>query len=218
MTRNTRMMGIASTFVLLAAGSLLLAGPKDKHHKGEDKAATAGAKVGEKAPDFALKDTDGKEVRLSDYTKQGKIVVLEWFNPGCPFIKLHHEKQTTVADLYKDFKGKNVVILAINSTNSSHADFGKDAQAKKNWKIEYPILLDSDGHVGHLYGAKTTPHMFVIDKSGTLAYAGAMDNDPRNEKKGAEKVNYVRAALGDLIAGKKVATAETKSYGCGVKY
>lgn len=211
---------MAVAFVMLATGtSLLLAGPSDKDKdKREDSKATDPPKVGSLAPDFTLKDTEGKEHRISDYTKLGKIVVLEWFNPGCPFIKLHHEKQTTIADLYKDFKDKNVVIFAVNSTNSSHPDFGKDAQAKKNWKIEYSILLDTDGRVGHLYGAKTTPHMFVIDKSGALAYIGAMDNDPRNEKTGSDKQNYVRAALNDLTAGKKVATAETKPYGCSVKY
>lgn len=217
--RHTSLLGIAGGFVLLLAGtSLLVAAPKAPQKGEKDKAADTAAKVGEKAPDFTLKDTDGKEHRLSDYTKDGKIVVLEWFNPGCPFIQLHHEKQTTFVDLYKDFKDKNVVVLAVNSTNSGNRDFGKDAEAKKKWKIDYPILLDTNGKVGHMYGAKTTPHTFVIDKKGMQAYSGAIDNDPRNQKTGEDKVNYVRAALADLKAGKKVAKSDTKPYGCSVKY
>lgn len=205
----------------LAAASLVLAGPQDHQQGHEDKGhgdkdMHASAKIGEQAPDFALKDTDGKEHKLSDY--KGKIVVLEWFNPGCPFIKLHHEKQSTFADLYKDYHGKDVVILAINSTNADHADYGKDAQAKKDWKIEYPILSDANGKVGHAYGAKTTPHVFVIDKDGKLAYSGAIDNDARMQKQGDDKVNYVRNALDELLAGKAVSKAETRPYGCSVKY
>jgi len=213
------LMALTGVAAIAVAGvGLLMAGPRDSKSKKSEQASAAALKIGDKAPEFTLKDTDGKEHKLSDYTKQGKIVVLEWFNSGCPFIKLHHEKQTTVADLYKDFKDKNVVFIAINSTNSGHPDFGKDADAKTKWKMEFAILGDSDGKVGHAYGAKTTPHMFVIDKHGMLAYQGAMDNDPRMEKKGAEKVNYVRAALNDLTAGKKVATPEIKPYGCSVKY
>lgn len=213
--------GILAAGVMLAATTLALAGPKTRHHgknaSGSD-ASTATAKVGEKAPEFSLKDTEGKTHKLSDFTKQGKTVVLEWFNPECPFIKLHHEKQTTMADLNKSFKDKNVVILSINSTNSGNPNFGKDAAAKKNWKIDWPILIDADGKVGHLYGAKTTPHMFVIDKDGKLRYAGAMDNDRDNSKKGKDKENYVRAALDSILAGKPVAQAETAPYGCSVKY
>lgn len=213
------LMAITGVTTIAVAGvGLLMAGPRDSKGKKSEQASAAALKIGDKAPEFTLKDTDGKEHKLSDYTKKGKIVVIEWFNSGCPFIKLHHEKQTTVADLYKDFKDKNVAFLAINSTNSGHPDFGKDADAKTKWKIDFPILVDSDGKVGRTYGAKTTPHMFVIDKNGMLAYQGAMDNDPRMEKKDAEKVNYVRAALNDLTAGKKVATPETKPYGCSVKY
>jgi peroxiredoxin len=173
-------------------------------------------KVGDKAPEFALADTDGKEHKLSDYT--GKTVILHWFNPGCPFIKLHYEKQTTMVDMWKDYQDKDVVILAVNSTHSGHPDFGKDAEAKSGWKIAFPILADADGKVGMMYGAKTTPHMFVIDKTGVIRYAGAIDNDPRNEKSGEEKINYVRNAVDALLAGSEVEKTEVKPYGCGVKY
>ncbi len=213
--------GILAAAVTLTGTSFALAGPKGKghgKHMGGSSMSAGAAKVGDKAPDFTLKDTAGQTHKLSDYTRQGKTVVLEWFNPDCPFVKLHHEKQTTVADLYKSFNSKNVVILSINSTNSGNASFGKDAAAKKNWKIEWPILIDADGKVGHLYGAMTTPHMFVIDKDGKLRYSGAMDNDKENTKKGKDKVNYVREALDSILAGKTVAHAETKPYGCSVKY
>lgn len=185
---------------------------------GDDSKDAKVAKIGTQAPDFTLKDTDGKEHKLSDYTKQGKIVVLEWFNPSCPFILLHHEKQTTMNDMYKAYKDKNVVILAINSTHSGHPSYGKDAEAKKNFKIEFPILIDAEGKVGALYGAKTTPHMFVIDKGGALRYSGAMDNDERGKLTGSDKVNFVRNAVDALLAGKTVVESETKPYGCSVKY
>lgn len=223
--RNYGLMGITGLAVVAVASvGLLVAAPRHgKPKKGKDKSHPT-LKIGAKAPDFTLKDTQGKEHKLSDYTKEGKIVVLEWFNPGCPFIKSHHGKQHTMAHLYKEFKDKNVVFMAINSTNPDHPDYGKDAEAKKQWKIEYPILSDADGKVGHAYGAKTTPHMFVINKDGKLAYTGAMDNDPRNRKtedaKKPEnrKINYVRAALDELVAGKKVTKSTTRPYGCGVKY
>jgi peroxiredoxin len=217
---KSKLVAVLAGGLFLVGSGLALAGPKDKpgpgkkHDRGA--AAPAMAKIGEMAPDFTLKDTDGKEVRLSDYA--GKVVVLTWFNSECPFVKLHYEKQTTVVDIYNSYKGKNVAVLAINSTNPKNPNYGKDADAKRNWKIDFPILIDSDGKVGRAYGAKTTPHCFVIDKNGMLAYAGAIDNDPKNEKAGSQKENYVREAIDSLLAGKKVAMAETKPYGCSVKY
>lgn len=215
-----RLYSFVTACIVLAGATLAFAGPQKSgaHHKNNDAPAIGAVKIGSPAPDFSLKDSDGTMHKLSDYTKQGKIVVLEWFNPECPFIKLHFEKQTTMVDMYNHYKNKNVVVLAIDSTNSGNPNFGKDGAAKKNWKIDFPILVDADGKVGKMYGAKTTPHMFVIDKHGNLAYQGAIDNDPKNEKTAKEKHNYVRAALDQLIAGKKVSEPETKSYGCSVKY
>lgn len=215
MKRWTRTYPVIAIALLAAAAYVLVPGTAWAGDEGKE-AKTA--KVGSAAPDFTLKDTDGKEHKLSEYLKQGKTVVLEWFNPGCPFILLHHEKQTTMNDMYTAYKDKNVVFLAINSTHSGHPNYGKDAEAKKKFKMEYPILIDAEGTVGRMYGAKTTPHMFVIDKGGTLRYAGAMDNDERGKKTGSEKVNYVRNALDALLAGKTVAEPETKPYGCSVKY
>jgi len=172
----------------------------------------AQAKVGAPAPDFTLKDQDGKDVKLADL--KGKVVVLEWFNDGCPFVVRHYESKTfsTLHDKYKD---KDVVHLAINSTSGTNAEHNKkfaEAQA-----LGYQILDDSGGQVGKSYGAKTTPHMFIIDKEGKLVYAGGIDNDPNGDKTDG-KVNYVEKALEEILAGESVSEPETKPYGCGVKY
>ena len=167
------------------------------------------AAVGQKAPDFSLKDQSGKTHRLSDYA--GKIVVLEWTNPGCPYVKRHYEAKT-MTDLANRYAGRNVVWLAVSTNGNTQAN---DAFTSQHG-ISYPILQDS-GDVAKAYGAKTTPHMFIIDAKGNLAYAGGIDNDPEGDK-GAGRVNYVRKALDELLAGGTVSTPETKSYGCGVKY
>jgi peroxiredoxin len=171
------------------------------------------AQIGKPAPDFALKDLDGKEHKLSDL--KGKIVVLEWINHECPVIKRCH-KSGIMSDQVKKFKGKPVTWLAIDSSS-----FCKDkADTIREWakesKIDYPYLLDEAGKVGHFYGAKTTPHMFVIDAKGALAYAGAIDNDPFGQSQ--DKRNYVEEAVTALLNGSTVATTTTKPYGCGVKY
>lgn len=186
--------------------------------KAEKKAEkhTATAQVGSAAPDFTLVDVDGKEHKLSSYA--GKIVVLEWFNPDCPFVKKHHDKNKTFANLYSTYKGKDVVFLAINSGAAGKEGAGKErnVKAKTDYKIEYPILLDENGTVGREYGAKTTPHMYVIDKTGILAYAGAIDDNESASTVG--QTNYVAKALDEILAGKPVTTKTTKAYGCSVKY
>ena len=191
---------------------------KDGHkHDGEKKAAAGdGAVIGQPAPAFKLTGVDGKEVSLSAY--KGKIVVLEWFNPECPYIVKHHKINMTFNDMAKKYAGKDVVMLAINSNADGKPGSGKDLNAKaaKDFKIEYPILLDPKGEVGKAYGAKTTPHCFVIAKDGTLAYAGAIDDDKSAETAG--KTNYVVKAVDELLAGSSVSTATTKPYGCSVKY
>lgn len=184
-----------------------------KDGKKEDKAAAP--KIGEQAPAFTLTGIDGKEVKLEDY--KGKIVVLEWFNPECPAIVQHHKSATTFNDLYKDFKDKDVVFLAINSGAAGMQGNGKELNKKMagEYKMEYPVLLDEAGTVGKAYGAKTTPHCFIIDKDGNLAYNGAVDNGSFG--KNGDK-NYVREALNQLTKGETVTTSETKPYGCSVKY
>ena len=180
-------------------------------------AAPAAIEIGAPAPDFTLKDTEGKEHRLSEYVAQGKTVVLEWFNPDCPFVKKHHEKNRTMVETYDAFKGKNVVWLAINSGAAGKQGYGLEhnREAKQKYGMEYPVLLDEDGTAGRAYGAKTTPHMFVISK-GNVVYAGAIDDNPTPATLGT--TNYVAKALDAVVAGKPVEVAQTKSYGCSVKY
>lgn len=176
----------------------------------------AKAKIGEKAPNFTLTDTDGKQHSLSDF--QGKVVVLEWFNPGCPFVVKHHEKNKTMADLAKEFAAKDVVWVAINSGAPGKQGHGLELnkEFKAKWGINYPLLLDEPGEVGRMYGARTTPQMYIIDKDGVLRYNGAIDNDPSAGTLGT--INYVRQALNEVIAGETVTTPETRPYGCSVKY
>jgi len=165
------------------------------------------------APDFTLPNYDGKNISLSDY--KGKIVVLEWFNYECPFSKYHHETVRTMAQLAEKYKDKNVVWLAVNSTG--HASAEKNREFADQFKTPYPILGDFDGTVGHLYDAKTTPHMFIIDAKGNLVYNGAIDNAPLGKPKD-NLISYVDNALTELTSGKSVTTAKTDSYGCTVKY
>ncbi|MEZ4241137.1 MAG: thioredoxin family protein [Myxococcota bacterium] len=174
------------------------------------------AAIGQPAPDFALKDLDGKEHRLSSL--KGKTVVLEWFNPGCPYVKYAHG-EGALAKTPGEALEQGVVWLAINSGAPGKQGHGVAAnkQAAASWSMAYPVLLDEDGAVGRAYDAKTTPHVYVVDAEGVLVYRGALDNRPLGEG-GGEVVNYVAKALGDLAAGKPVATPETKPYGCSVKY
>jgi peroxiredoxin len=167
-----------------------------------------------KAPDFALKNYDGKEVKLSDY--KGKIVVLEWFNYECPFVKYHYEKASTMKDLAAKYKDRNVVWLAINST--AHQETARNKEYAEKNKILYPILDDRSGEVGKAYHATNTPHIFIIDHNGNIAYNGAIDNAPLGRVPEDEKlVNYVDLALEELTP-KKVTIAKTRPYGCTVKY
>ena len=168
-----------------------------------------------KAPDFKLKNHDGKEVKLADY--KGKIIVLEWINQECPFVKYHYEKKSTMKELAAKYKDKKVVWLAIDSTNHQKPE-NNSKYAKKN-KILHPILDDRPGKVGKAYKAKNTPHMFIIDKNGNIAYNGAIDNAPLGKvPKDKVLVNYVDEALEELTSGKAVSIAKTKPYGCTVKY
>jgi len=182
--------------------------------------AWAMAVVGQRAPDFTATDDAGKTVKLSDY--KGKIVVLEWTSNECPFVKKHYDSGN-MQKLQKQAKADGVVWFAVDSSGAKNPGY-MDAAAAQDWLKSHnaaptDLLIDESGAVGHLYGAKTTPHMFVIDKVGNVAYAGAIDSvaspDPHDI---AGATNYVQAALAAVEAGKPVAVAETKSYGCGVKY
>lgn len=178
------------------------------------------ATVGEVAPAFTATAADGATVKLEDF--KGKIVVLEWFNKECPFVRKHYDGKN-MQNLQKELTAKDVVWLTVNSSaegKQGHetADTAKETIAKEGAAPTH-FLLDADGTVGKLYDAKTTPHMFVIDKDGKLAYAGAIDDKASAYVSDIEgSKNYVRAAVDSLMKGEAVAEASTKAYGCGVKY
>ena len=171
----------------------------------------ATAALGAAAPAFNLSDGNGKTVNSADF--RGKVVVLEWFNPGCPFCQ-RHLKDGTMKNLAAKYREQGVVWLAVNSVANSTNEMNARVAAEN--ALEYPILNDSAGRVGRAYGAKTTPDMFIIDRSGALVYSGAIDDDPNGGN--SIKTNYVSKALDEVLAGKSVSMPQTKSYGCGVKY
>ena len=157
-----------------------------------------------------------------DHVEDGKIVVLEWWNPKCPFVVKHHEKMTTMADLAEQFEDE-VVWVKINSTNTSHRAYGVDKDYVGKWNLgETTVLMDADGTVGKMYGARTTPHMYIIDTEGVLRYNGAIDSErgagAYSEDQKSKVTNYVEQALKQIIAGETVTRAETRPYGCSVKY
>ena len=182
--------------------------------------ASAAVEPGEEAPDFSLTDSKGTPHKLSDF--RGKLVVLEWLNHDCPFVKKHYGGGN-MQNLQKEYTAKGVVWLSIISSapgKQGHRT-GPQADADTKDKNANPtaVLLDPAGEVGQKYEAKTTPHMFVIDKEGKVIYAGAIDSirsaDPADT---ARSENYVRQALDAALAGKAVPNPSTKPYGCGVKY
>jgi len=183
-------------------------------------AAFADAEIGKTAPAFTLKDTQGKSHSLADY--KGKTVVLEWLNFDCPFVKKHYGSGN-MQKLQADATGKGTIWLSIVSSAKGKEGYfepkAMEARQKKEKGKQTAILYDSDGKVGKAFGAKNTPHMFVVDKDGNVAYRGAIDDqDSADAEDVATAKNYVSAAVEDLRANRKVATADTKPYGCGVKY
>jgi peroxiredoxin len=178
-------------------------------------AAPAEAKA---APAFALTDLDGKTHNLADYA--GKVVVLEWFNPGCPFVVSAHG-EGPLTDMAAQWGDEEVVWLAVNSGAPGKQGHGVDANRKAatDWNMSHPILLDESGEVGRAYGAKTTPQMVVIGPDGSIAYEGALDNAPMGEVKGGgEHVPYTGNALVQTIDGQPAKPDQTAPWGCSVKY
>ena len=208
---KTRNLFAAAVGALAIAGASMvaIAGPEHNH------AAAATASVGHAAPNFTLTDTDGKTHTLADL--KGKTVVLEWFNPGCPFVVRHYQAKTS-ENTFNEFKDQGVVWIAINSgaPGMEGAGLEMSKKMKAEWAIPFPVAIDESGEVGHLFGAKTTPHMFVINKDGVITYAGAIDSDPTG--KATDVTNYVANALRQTLAGETVTEASTKPYGCSVKY
>jgi peroxiredoxin len=193
---------VATTLALAAAGAL------------------ASAVVGQPAPAFSAVDTAGKTVSLADF--KGRHVVLEWVNPGCPFVQKHYGAGNMQAT-QKEATAGGVAWLAVNSTAEGASDYRKPADMAA-WMQQHKAaatatLMDVDGKVGRAYGARTTPHMYVIDPKGVLVYAGAIDSKPTaNPADIPGATNHVKAALAETLAGKPVTVASTRPYGCSIKY
>jgi peroxiredoxin len=182
--------------------------------------AMAAASVGQAAPSFESPDLSGRVVRLSDF--KGKSVVLEWFNPQCPFVRKHYDSKNMQA-LQARATSQGLVWLAVVSTHPGHPDYQSAAQLQQTvqqWGAKpSATLMDPDGHLGKLYGARTTPHLFIIDPTGRMIYNGAID-DIRSANVDDVKIarNFVSAAPDDIKAGRPITTAQTQPYGCSVKY
>ena len=179
----------------------------------------AAVKNGQQAPGFTLTDLSGESVSLSDFS--GKTVVLEWINTGCPFVQKFYREQD-MPRFQKQAAEKGVVWISINSTKAGHPQY-MDASASSSWAQSHGHsalwLLDAEGEVGKAYGARTTPHMFVIDASGKVVYQGAIDSKADTRPASiSEATNYVMNALTSLEEGTDIEVPQTKPYGCGIKY
>ncbi len=178
------------------------------------------AELDKKAPDFQLTDSNGKTHKLSDVT--GKYVVLEWINFDCPFVVKHY-KSENMQKLQKEYTAKGVIWLSICSSNEGKQGFFKSEEINKrigdNKAKMTAYLIDTDGKVGKMYGAKVTPHIYIIDKEGKLVYQGAIDNIKSTDVDDIPKAtNYVSEVFNALFAGKPIPTKTTAPYGCSVKY
>jgi peroxiredoxin len=176
--------------------------------------------VGSNAPEFSLPDANGKTHSLSEY--KGKYVVLEWFNPECPFVKKHYGS-SNMQKLQQEYTGKGVVWLTIDSNAPGTEGNITAEQAQKitsGWNThQTALLLDPDGKAGRAYGAKNTPNMVVINPDGKIVYEGAIDSKATpNPNDIPNSTNYVKAALDESLSGKPISNAQTKPYGCSVKY
>ena len=183
-------------------------------------AGATSATVGEPAPAFSATDTAGRTVSLADF--KGRHVVLEWVNPGCPYVRKHYDAQNMQAT-QKGATGQGVVWLAVNSTAADHGDYLSPPQMAAWMNAQgaaaTATLMDEDGKLGRAYGARTTPHMYIVDPQGRLVYAGAIDSKPSARAADiATAVNHVNVALAESLAGKAVSTPATRAYGCTIKY
>jgi peroxiredoxin len=182
--------------------------------------AAAAPRAGDPAPDFTATDSNGTTHNLSQY--KGKFVVLEWTNSGCPFTKKHYASGN-MQNLQKQWTRKGVVWLTVLSSAPGKEGYKtpeeENAYVREKGAAPTAVLMDANGSLGHLYGAKTTPHMFVIDPKGNIVYNGAIDDRPTTDRGDIDGArNYVSAALSEAISGKAVSTASTEAYGCSVKY
>ena len=177
------------------------------------------ATVGQAAPDFSAADTDGKTRKLSDY--KSKLVVLEWTNPGCPFVQKHYSGNMQA--LQKEFTAKGVVWLSLNSTETGSGDYLAPVKLA-GWMREKQssataMLMDESGKIGQLYGAKTTPHMYIVSPQGRLVYAGAIDSIASAQVDDIKTAtNHVRQGLNEALSGKAITLPSSRAYGCSIKY
>jgi peroxiredoxin len=183
-------------------------------------AAQAAPAVGQPAPEFALKDATGKTVKLSDY--RGKYVVLEWTNPGCPYVRKHYDSGNMAAT-QQDALARGAVWLSINSTEKASYDYLEPVKLVA-WQKERRVqptatLMDEEGTAGKAYGARTTPHMYIVDPQGRLAYAGGIDSVASSNPADIQRAtNYVKQGIAEATAGKPISAAVTRPYGCSIKY
>ena len=180
----------------------------------------AGPKLNEPSPDFKLLDSNGKEHTLSEY--KGKLVVLEWVNFGCPFVRKHYNSGH-MQKLQNLYTSKDVVWLSICSSAEGKQGYMEpndiNEELEERGAAMTAYLIDASGKVGRMYGAKTTPHMYIINREGILVYAGGIDDTPSTDTDDIKTAkNYVSVNLDLLLAGKDVDTKVSKPYGCGVKY
>lgn len=214
MIRSLSFRSLLAAFTV-AAAPLVLGPPPSAYAE-----AVGSVTTGSPAPSFTLPGIDGKQHSLDEY--KGKVVVLEWFNEGCPFVKKHYASGNMQA-LQKEYTGKGVAWLTIVSSapgKQGHDDAAGHKAKLGEWKASpTAFLTDESGEVGKKYGARTTPHMYVIDSSGALVYQGAIDDKATTKESDIPgSKNFVKAALDEVTAGKPVTTASTEPYGCSVKY
>ena len=203
---------IPGLLIVLSAGFMLLCAPA--------RPCAADVRVGKPAPGFTFTDIEGTSAKLSDF--MGKYVVIEWFNHECPFTGKHY-KSDKMQNLQRTYTEAGVVWIAVNSTNDGNDNYKDTAmsvkEAEANGTSATYIVLDPSGEIGKLYGAKTTPHVFIVDPKGNVIYMGAADSINSTDTGDiAKATNYIDLALSEALAGKPVTTPETKPYGCSVKY
>lgn len=208
-----RAISIAKAALLIPVSFMLLLCAAVRTHAAE-------VVVNKPAPEFTFTDIEGTKAKISDF--RGKLVVLEWFNHGCPFTRKHY-KSDKMQDLQRKYTEEGVVWISINSTSDTHSDYRDAAMSKKeadaNGTSSTYIVLDPSGEIGKLYGAKTTPDIFIINPEGKLIYKGAADSIASTDVADIPKAtNYIDLALTEALAGKPIGTPESKPYGCGVKY
>lgn len=208
-TKRTLMIGAGVVVLAAGAGVAIF-----------NQNAEAAVETGAQAPAFSVRDASGATRTLAEFA--GRTVVLEWTNHGCPYVRKHYDSGN-MQTLQQEATADGVVWLQVISSAPGEQGYldGAGALARVNTDAAYPsaTLLDPTGEMGHAYGARNTPHMFIINGEGRLVYQGAIDNRPSARPSTLEGANnYVRAALADLAAGRAVATPETTPYGCSVKY